>query len=363
MKNPLKVEFSDGLLKSSIAISADIKDSTFAFYVFRNEERIETRWYTSQSFLSYNTEKIPGYYKVVAFIKKNDNSIVVYKSKPIFANPVTITENFFPKIKNIFTCNIKTSNYIYPALYFPPPTPTEGMNFLFVMLPSAVDRNSMELPCFHRWTWALDGLFPGSVLCIADPTLEANKNLSLGWLIGNKTNDATKELAYFIKKFAKQEKIPEERIVFYGSSAGGFAALALAAHVEGSVAVSINSQTEILMYENTHQVSLIKEICFETKSTEEISLKFRDRISMSNRWKSVKKSKAFIVQNETDTHHYNEHFMPFIQSLGGIPQPGISYIGKHTAWLYQSPGGHISETKEMAKNIISIILKKQGERN
>lgn len=303
----------------------------------------------------YDTEKIPGYYKVFAFIKHIDNSVLIYKSPPIFSNPVAVSQNYFPNDPGILTCSIKTSNYNFSALYFPPPP--EGKNNLFVMLPSAVDRNSMELPFFNRWTWALEGFFPGHVFCIADPTLEANEKLSLGWLIGSKKKDATEDFANFIKEFAKAKKIPRERIVFYGSSAGGFAALACAAHVEGATAVAINSQTEALFYENLHQVSLVKKFCFETESAEEINCEFRDRISMPNRWKNVQESKAFIVQNKNDDHHYKEHFLPFLRSLGGTPQPGILHIGKHTFWLYESPGGHISETKEMAKLIISMIFK------
>lgn len=354
MKNPLQVVLTDSILKSFISIGNEFKDAKFAFYIFRNEERVETQWYTSQSFLLYNTEKIPGYYRVVAFIKQSDDSVLIYKSPPIFANPVTVSQNYFPNAPEILTCNIKTTNYNFSALYFPPPP--EGIKNLFVMLPSAVDRNSMELPSFNRWTWALEGFFPGHVFCISDPTLEENNQLSLGWLIGSKTKDATEDFANFIKKFAKAKKIPRERIVFYGSSAGGFAALALAAHIEGSIAVAINSQTEALMYENVHQVSLVKKICFDTEFPDEINYKFRNRLSMPNRWKNVKKSKAFVVQNENDDHHYREHFMPFLRSLGGTLQSGISHVGKHTFWLYQSPGGHISETKEMADFIISMIF-------
>jgi hypothetical protein len=213
----------------------------------------------------------------------------------------------------------------------------------------------MTLPVFSRWTWATKGIFPGNVLCVADPTLDLSPDLGLGWMLGKKESCATSELAEFIVSFAKHKGIAHDKIVIYGSSAGGFAALALAACIEGATAVAINTQSQALSYEISRQVSLVRQFCFDSLTAEEIARDYSNRVNMEARWKTVSESKVFLVQNLTDSHHYKIHFSPFWESLGGKSVLGISQAGRHTAWLYEQEGGHIPETIEMAKEIISLL--------
>jgi hypothetical protein len=302
-------------------------------------------------YLTFDTEAVSGYDRITGFVKVDSEIVECEKSHPIFANPINLSkDNCSLCFEKPVTLQLNGDIWTFPALYFP-----QDSQWLFVMMPSAIDRNKTVLPAFHRWTWVLEGLFPGNALCIADPTLELNEDLRVGWLIGNREKCATRELAELVGNLATSKRIPNEKIVIYGSSAGGFAALALAAYIEGATAVAINAQTDVLSYYPQKPVSLIRKYCFGNLSKKEIRRDFSDRVDMSQLWRCVSKSRALLVQNETDTHHYNVHFMPFWKSLGGTSDLGICHAGHHTAWVYHQEGGHIPESKEMAREIISML--------
>ncbi|AXC50729.1 hypothetical protein DRW48_14510 [Paracoccus suum] len=230
------------------------------------------------------------------------------------------------------------------------------------MMPSAIDRTKHVLPVFSRGRWAREGIFPGDVLCIADPTLELDERLCIGWCIGDERNDAIPQLAEFVSSFARAGSIPSERIVIYGSSAGGFAALALAAQIEGSTAVAVNAQSDAMNYEITRHVANFRAAAFGNASPDAIRAAFRLRVDMSARWQTVTRSRAILVQNELDVHHYRDHFLPFWTSIGGDPVPplGLSQAGPHAAWIYRDERGHVPESVEMARQIMAMLSQPEG---
>ncbi|WP_156925256.1 hypothetical protein [Nitratidesulfovibrio termitidis] len=305
--------------------------------------------YSESSTYEFNTDMIPGYYRVVGFVKF-DGVVVQAKSPLLFAHPVEITSGCLPEKGCGISCMLRAKYWSFPALYFPGQS-----SALFVMLPGALDRKAITLPYFNRWMWAHRGLFPGSVLCVADPTLERNSALRLGWFLGSETHDATEELACLIANFAECKGVARDEIVFWGSSAGGFAALALAASVDGSLAVAINAQTDCLAYLASQQVALVRQACFGDMSADRIRHGFARRVDMTSRWSDVCNSRVFLVQNDLDAHHYKAHFIPFWASLGGEPVYGLSRFGRHTSWIYSDKGGHGPETFEMAQKIIETL--------
>ena len=343
----------DDILKCSIILKQkSIEQLKYAFYIFRYDQRIHISWYSDNSTFEFNTNGMPGYYRVVGFIKNDNGEAESAKSKPIFLNPTSVTKNNYSAIDSQERAYIlRGSHWNFPALFYP----SNDSNALFVMLPSAVNRTKMELPVFNRWTWANKGIFPGHVLCISDPTLEFCNELQIGWLIGHARKSATIDLANFIIGLANDKGIPHDKIVFYGSSAGGFASLALAANVEGSIAIAINAQTDILSFDMQTQVNLVKKHCFDGASASDISQEYTQQVNMIKRWANVKNSRVLLVQNVLDTHHYDIHFKPFWKSLGGSSTLGISSSGPNTSLIYRQEGGHIPETEDMAKDIISLL--------
>ncbi|MCS0630974.1 hypothetical protein NX786_16705 [Telluria mixta] len=322
-----------------------------AFYVFRSETRVHVKWYSKDSSLEFDTEGHPGYYRVAVFAKRADGTVEVVKSVPLFMNPLQVTADEFPEADPDKRAYLVDGGFWKcPIMYYP-----ASNKKLFVMMPSAVERWRVRLPVFSRWTWASKGTFPGHVLCIADPTLEMHDDLGIGWCLGTSAHPAIDDIEHIIAKFALGKRISNENIVFWGSSAGGFASLALTARFPGSTAVAINAQTNPLSYSVQEQVDLVRQTCFGGLPGERIRTEFGHLVDMTRRWSPMTGSRAVMIQNELDVHHYDVHFKPFWQVLGGKVQHGISHTGTHLAWVYTNEHGHVPETPEMAQKIIGML--------
>ncbi|UTB33055.1 MAG: hypothetical protein NKF70_01920 [Methanobacterium sp. ERen5] len=79
-KHELQIERS-GNASYKFTIKNNQDGELFAWYILQNNERIDTIWYKPESFLEY-TFKEPGIYHIKYFVK-NENSKVMYSSKPI----------------------------------------------------------------------------------------------------------------------------------------------------------------------------------------------------------------------------------------------------------------------------------------
>ena len=103
-------------------------------------------------------------------------------------------------------------------------------------------------------------------------------------------------------------------------------------------------------------MALLLATSFGGASADDVRAKAKKRLSIMEHWPRESKSRIFLVQNTTDVHHYNIHFKPLWERLGGIVTNGLSTSGDHTAWVYSQEGGHISETQDMASEIVKRVL-------
>jgi len=288
----------------------------------------------------------------VQFRGSNGNITKKY-SNPVFLYPVVYTlggssGKLQPEDRALL---LHGQYWKYPALYYA----GKGQQRLFVMLSAATRRSEQRLPVFNRWTWAETKRFPGHVLCVADPTLELHDEMNLGWYLGTDEHDVSEELSRFIRRFAEALGIPEDRIVIWGSSGGGFSALAVTSHIEKATAVAINAQTDIFAYEIARYIETVRRCCFRNQTAQHIQEHFGPRVNMAQAWRSNRSSRAILIQNKLDTHHYACHFKPYWEALGGTAEGGASADGRHYAWLYSDPKGHAPESEQMVPGILSLI--------
>lgn len=241
---------------------------------------------------------------------------------------------------------LRGPRHVFPAL-FQPGAPQR----LYVLLTGAVDRKRIALPKFARWSWA--ERFPGHVLALDDPTLELDDALELGWFMGRRDADATAELADIIAAFAERLGVAPGGIVFYGSSGGGFAALALAHRLQGSVAVAINPQVDATRFFSRQRDDLLR-VAFGGLSPEQAAATLRERFCMQHAWQGETHSRAIVVQNRQDLHHYTKHYPLLAQALGLPAQTGYSRDWRHFSLLYSDPAGHGPEPQDLVATIISL---------
>lgn len=347
------LNFSDGILCGSID---EPNAKNFAFYLFRNDKRIDIQWYSASREFAFDLRGLPGFYHVAAFIELVDGSKISRKSFPKIVNPRIIEKIDLEAIDSSeIYFHLKACFSEIPFLYFP-----SGKKRLFVLLQSAITRSAHTLPAFMRWNWARLGLFPGDVLCIADTTIELHKDMSIGYYLGNPKSRILDDVVGIVSSVAKNNGIPNRDIYFWGSSAGGYSALSLAAKLPGSTAVSINGQTNILRYHVKQQVDLIREFCFDGLSSNAVSESYPNLVDMVAVWGKEGSSRAVMVQNLNDRHHFDDHFVPFFEKQIGVApfEKGWSNFGNHMSWIYEDSRGHAPETEDMASEIIEKIIAK-----
>ena len=325
----------------------------FSFYVFRNGERIHIQSYSPSPALRVCITVEPGLYQVVVFFLTPNGETIMKYSNSLFLYPVEYSLGcaFMKPKPEERTLLLSGQYWKFPALYFD----GKGQQRLFVMLSAAIDRTKQRLPVFNRWTWAQMGKFPGHVLCVADPTLDLHDDMKLGWYIGTGEHDVSEELSGFIRRFAESLGISEDKIVIWGSSGGGFAALAMTSHIEKATAVAINAQTDIFAYEVGRTIEAVRRSCFGNQTAKQIQEQFGPRVNMAQAWRSNRSSRAILIQNKLDTHHYACHFKPFWEALGGTTEGGATADGRHYTWLYSDSRGHVPESEQMVPEILNLI--------
>lgn len=115
---------------------------------------------------------------------------------------------------------------------------------LIVTFHGALDRNLWSIPRYERLRTT--NKFGHSMLFFSDPGLWADETLELSWYAGWEGFDLFPVLAERSLEAAQEVGAP--RIIFTGSSGGGFAALQVSALVPGSTCVPFNPQTSIHGY-------------------------------------------------------------------------------------------------------------------
>lgn len=215
------------------------------------------------------------------------------------------------------------------------------------------NRSNAILPVFGRWNWGK--ILGAHVLSICDPTLYLNDALRLGWYLGNKEENAIHGVVAIAQRCAEVIGIDPQRIVFSGSSGGGFAALQAAALSKDGKAIAINSQTDLMQFNQTIVQSYVS-LVTGYSSIEEARNAFGNRWNAIEALQSAQKSgytpKIVMVQNKNDWH-YENHYIPFAKALDLHPQDEQSVKGNFMSILYDGPHEHVTEPSEVVKRINS----------
>lgn len=335
-----------------ISIKSESNKSQYAIYVNLNGKKISTVWYQDEPNFEI-TAIDDGEYTFEVFIKDELGNITTYISNSyanykLIEEPETLPAELFEK-KSFFIKKTKDSEL---HCFF-----NKGMDesSLFVLLTGAVNKTEPNYyyPKFDRWSWGEK--FPGSILCIADPTLNFSDDLNLGWYVGSKSKKIDDAIEKLTLEIVKLLYIPPNRVITYGSSGGGFAAISLALKLD-SIAVAINPQTNIFQYEKS-SVDKFLNTYFKSQSSTEVEDQDRKRLDLTYAYKFKENNLNIIyVQNSLDTFHYDRHFLPFSKILKFEKQYGKSEDGKHYLISYTNENGHGPEPEYLFARIVSKAI-------
>lgn len=184
---------------------------------------------------------------------------------------------------------------------------------LVVPLHGVVDRKKHSLPYFERLHELQD--LPQHVLFLSDPTLHMTPDLRVGWYIGTADDDVTGRLAQLIHEVARQLGVT--KILLTGAAAGGFAALALAARIEGSLALAFSPQTDIRLYAKGGPArSLIKAAFPASGSPDDAARTDPGRLELTALYRQQNAGRVWFVQNTGDEINLTRHMNPLQQAAG-----------------------------------------------
>lgn len=248
----MKKDFSIFQDKSVLPDNAEF---SFILYHFKNEKIRIQPFFPNNEFSCGITE--PGFYNA-SIIIKTPSSICEKITPYTYIAPEKIhnlaNADYMPDMEREISGALKRNkpkcfkaeknSQIFDFIFFP-----SYKQNLFILCANAIIPGVNPVPHFYRWTWAANRMFPGNVLVASDPSFYLDPSLGAGWLVGTKDEDATLNFCEIVKAFIKTLKIPFKNIVFWGSSAGGFAAMQLCKYFPGSSAVAVNAQTEIYKFE------------------------------------------------------------------------------------------------------------------
>ena len=181
-------------------------------------------------------------------------------------------------------------------------------------------------------------------MSISDPSLALDSELTIGWHAGSiHFRNLQKDLVALISHVAAQNSSPQ--VILVGGSAGGFASLVLSRMIPGSTAIAWNAQTEIRRYYKRF-VDFYAQIAWDnrlpssnTPSTTVSVLQLYAATPATNR--------VVFLQEQSDTHHVNEHFRPFREQQSSEPD----------LWAYENHWGegHAPAPKPLIRDFILAI--------
>lgn len=174
---------------------------------------------------------------------------------------------------------------------------------------------------------------------ISDPSLILDPLLNLAWFAGSASLRLQLALPAVLERILADR--PEvKRLVFFGSSGGGFASLFYASRFPGSVAVVSNPQTAIGRYVPSAVEKYVR-VAFGGESSRPISRLPLDVVDdVVPIYAEHVDTTVLYAQNSTDDMHVRGHAQPFFETLH--PENRVWWLSS-SSW----GAGHVAPPKEV----------------
>lgn len=193
-----------------------------------------------------------------------------------------------------------------------------------------------------------------TLFVLSDPMLGIDPDLTLAWHVGPSWFDVHAVTVAVIEHIVVLTSA--HRVVAWGGSGGGFAAIRVARDIPGSVAFVWNPQTNISAY------APIAVDAFRRSAGFDASVRFEDdsclNLSAPGSWGSFQ-GKVLYLQEESDWH-VDKHLFPVLRELGHskttaqLSSDVVSDAGEHLVVVLAHWGiGHVPPPKY----VISCVLR------
>lgn len=164
-----------------------------------------------------------------------------------------------------------------------------------------------------RISWAEE--VTSNCIFIDDPTIH-NSNLSIGWGIGRPDHYYLNDISLIIRKILSLYGIEDEKVMYYGSSAGGTMSLLLGSKHIGSKVLVNNPQMRTDKFLSGRTIGDIRETFFENYSEDEFFNEFKERLSVPYAFKKNQYIPQVIyLFNRKAYGDYGIQFKLFIEDM------------------------------------------------
>ena len=222
-------------------------------------------------------------------------------------------------------------------------------------------RDQLSLPIFHRWSWAED--FPdASFLALSDPTLELDPQLLGGWFQGTPEHFYAETAAVLVRELGAKLGLQPNQIFFYGSSAGGFTSILMAAEI-GAHAIAEIPQINMSDYHVGSAVQGLLRNCYGGLTLEQAKRKFGMRMDLVTRLSETKRLPNIVyLQNLADEMHTERHMKPLLGALPKILEDSVELRDRKIQFEFyrnRTPkgDGHVVGPKELSLQAIRRAMR------
>lgn len=257
------------------------------------------------------------------------------------------------EIDNLVLAKGQSNNIVYKSEYYEYNLLVyvkERFDNLVVLSNGAVNYEKKAPPIFMRSKWARD--IEGSLIYLDDATIH-NTKLNLGWGQGNTKEFVLRVYSEIVKKIAKNLSIKNEKVCYFGSSAGGFMSMVLSSMHVDSFAIVNNPQTDVKSYYEGHSKPLLE------LSYGDIDNAYNNYIERVNVVEAFKHSgyipKVYYIQNQISNHDIKFHVTPFLKAMkdNDLDIEKLIFIN-----YFDKEKGHTPLDREPALNSLNLLLKR-----
>ncbi|KAA9393119.1 hypothetical protein FCK90_13795 [Kocuria coralli] len=208
-----------------------------------------------------------------------------------------------------------------------------------VVFHAALTKRSTLLPVFTGANMLKP--FKVNLVQVADPGLYADDELTIGWFAGTAVHPVQQELVMILRHLVSE--LGGSRTLFFGASAGGFAALYYGRNFPDATIVPVNPQTVLENFSLEHQTAY----CTTAWGAAPTDV-WENSVDADLRriYNGANHNDILYIQNVTDAH-VELHMQPF---LGSIPDERVEVV--RGDW----GDGHTAPSPEELTQLLTRVL-------
>jgi hypothetical protein len=220
-------------------------------------------------------------------------------------------------------------------------------------------REGNNLPMFSGF--GVTSSIASSMFIPSDPVLALDTGLTLAWHFGCEGIRLQAITVSIVKKL--QSILHAPRVVAWGGSGGGFAAIRIARDIPNSIALAWNPQTNIAKYNKSH-VTRFLQAAFPTIADNSSPPSNREQFPSlcTEAFRDGYQGRILYLQERTDGHVV-AHLKPFLASFCGKALSNITdssnFSGFATDNLYLHlvhwGNGHVPPNKDVIAKILRLL--------